>query len=154
MSKITAYCKYKNYFLVEYITNKKGKYELSILSKSSKKENTYYGVCEVMIICEKDADKEINFPITYNNYNESDLHLISPKFNDFKQGDSVDFKLQTYEFNSVRIYIGGKWENIDMVKNENNIFEAKNVMISGDYVQIKTDGWSILEFNNIPAKTN
>ena len=41
-----------------------------------------------------------------------------------------------------------------MVKNENNIFEAKNVIISGHYVQIITDGGYILNFNNIPAKTN
>ena len=110
-----------------------------------------------MIICEKDAEKEINFPRTYKDYYESDVHLISPKFNDFKQGDSVDFKLQTYEFSSIRISIGSsKMIDINMVKNENNIFEAKDVLISGNYISINTERrhGKLLDFKNLLAKTN
>ena len=150
--------KYKNYFLIEYITNKKCEYQLNIFSKILKESINYTRSCQVMIICGKNAEKEINFPEVYNIYYSSDVQLISPKFNDFKQGQNIDFKLKTYELNVIKLIIDGRL--IDMIKNDDNIFEAKNVLISGNKVSICTKGDvegrfnKILSFINIPDKPN
>ena len=128
----------KNFFEINYLINKKGKYKLGIFGAILGKEKLDE-LCSVILISKKDSSSPLNYPKTYGIYGESDLQIIEPINGTLINGDKINFEFKSSTFNNLYIGIFNNGNNnfIEMEKH-GNTFKEEEILIYGQKVVIST----------------
>lgn len=128
----------KNFFEINYLINKKGKYKLGIFGANLGKEKLDE-LCSVILISKKDSSSPLNYPKTYGIYGESDLQIIEPINGTLINGDKINLEFKSSTFNNLYIGIFNNGNNnfIEMEKH-GNTFKEEEILIYGQKVVIST----------------
>ena len=129
----------KNYFEIDYLLNKKGKYKLQIFA-AKKEAEKYNELCTLILISKKDSLTPLSYPATYGLYNKSDIQIIQPLTGTLYNGDLINFEAKSSSFNNLYICItnqDGSNNFIEMEK-QGNIFKEEDILIYGEKVKIST----------------
>ena len=134
----TLVTKNKNFFEINYLLNKKGKYKLQIFG--AKVENEKYDeLCSLIIISSKDPLNPFIYPKFYGLYNNSDIQIIEPLSGILYNGDKINFKIKASTYTSLFIGIKNNGiNNFTEMEKHGDIFEEDDILIYGQKVIIST----------------
>ena len=123
----------KNYFEINYLLNKKGKFKLQIFG-AKKESEKYDELCTLILISKKESPTLLTFPKVYGSYNQSDVQLIQPMSGILYNGDTINFEIKSSSFKNLYICITNtdNSNNFIEMEKQGNIFkeeEKKIIMI-------------------------
>ena len=118
-------CDMINYFTdrfeVDCIFNKKGKYKVELYGNKDGSPKTY-NILTYIIIVEKNMEKELKFPLYYNESKQ--IKIFEPLYNDLKSGDKVKFKIKS-DLDKI-IIADEQWHYLN--KDANGFFETEIII--------------------------
>ena len=129
----------KNYFEINYLLNKRGKYKLQIFG--SKKDSPKYNeLFTVILICKKVSSYALSFPKTYGLYDKSDIQIIQPTSGTLFNGDKINFEIKSKILSNLYICITNNDNSNSFIEMEKqgNIFKEEDILIYGKTVKIST----------------
>ena len=129
----------KNYFEVNYLLNKRGKYKLQIFG--SKKDSPKYNeLFTVILICKKESSSPLSFPKTYGLYDKSDIQIIQPTSGTLFNGDKINFEVKSKTLSNLYICITNNDNSNSFIEMEKqgNIFKEEDILIYGKTVKLST----------------
>ena len=129
----------KNYFEINYLLNKKGKYKLQIFG-AKKESEKYNELCTLILISKKDSSTALTFPKVYGLYNQSDIQIIQPMSGTLYNGDLINFEIKSISFKNLYICITNEDNSNNFIEMEKqgNTFKEEDVLIYGKQVKIST----------------
>ena len=141
--------KKENYYELNYLLNKKGKYKLEIFGgiDDSKKCDE---LCSLILISKTNSSKLLTYPEVFASYSNSDMQIIQPLEGTLYNGDKLTFEYNTKYFS--KLYIGIKNENgnnFTEMEKDGDIFKEKDVLIYGQKIMISTKNENENNYNSI-----
>ena len=129
----------KNYFEINYLLNKKGKFKLQIFG-AKKESEKYDELCTLILISKKESPTLLTFPKVYGPYNQSDVQLIQPMSGILYNGDTINFEIKSSSFKNLYICITNtdNSNNFIEMEKQGNIFKEEDILIYGKQVKIST----------------
>ena len=108
-------------FEVDCIFNKKGKYKVELFGNKDGGPKTY-NILVYIIIVEKDIEKELKFPLYYNESKQ--IRIYEPLYNNLISGEKVKFKIKS-DLDKI-IIADEEWYYLN--KGQNGFFEKEIII--------------------------
>ena len=126
----------EDYYEINYLINKKGKYQLKIFGNNDSNKE-YNELCTLILESKKDITIPNSYPLTTGLYYKSDIEIIQPINGPLKEGDKITFELKTLKYDELYIGINtGESTNFIEMSKENNIFKEEDLLIFGKKIYI------------------
>ena len=115
--------KFDNYFLINLIFNKKGKYNILVFATNKSGIAHSELILRQQYIVTSNQKENLFFPtmLTF----PDDLHIIQPKFNNLPRNKEITFKFRSNDIDDMGIVIDKKCSHLKKIE---NVFEGKFIL--------------------------